>query len=216
MCLTALSLVGLSSVLALQSDDDSATGKEAVSLFELCVGISLIILGQVVCASQYVLEEWLLSPPNTADPLLIVGLEGFWGGLVMLACVLPMCQFVLPGKDVGGVYENSYASVAAIEGNSLVQKCIGVFLCFVFTRLFYCDFCVPISISRFSNSTMYFSRTPRCKPFEMLISAIVREPVHGCSRMRACPGVPNKKPVDFVERRVKGRGAHEELSRLVN
>merc|ERR1719158_951005 len=65
----------------------------------------LIIIGQVVCATQYVVEEHLLKPPNTAAPLVLVGLEGVWGSLVMICAILPLFQF-LPGNDVDNRYEH--------------------------------------------------------------------------------------------------------------
>lgn len=135
LCLIALAIVGLSSVWAEQdkvvdtidqqkhpktiSDvvnpaPTNGAGAIALQVFGIC----MIILGQVVCASQYVIEEFLLRPPFVAPPMVLVGLEGFWGLIVMVLFVMPGAQLFISGDDVGGVYENSSDSVYKIENSS--------------------------------------------------------------------------------------------------
>lgn len=114
---TALALVGLSSVWS--REDKAEQGSRVCTLAMHLVGIGLIIIGQVVCATQYVVEEHLLKPPNTAAPLVLVGLEGVWGSLVMICAILPLFQF-LPGNDVDNRYENTLDTLVKVENSPLL------------------------------------------------------------------------------------------------
>ena len=111
LCVIALTLVGISSVMAIEEQP------VVVSFWQAMFGIGIVVLGQVVCASQYVLEEFLLKPPNDVSAMAMVGMEGLWGTVLMGALILPLFQYVVPGSDVGGVYENTSDAIAMI-GNS--------------------------------------------------------------------------------------------------
>eukprot|EP00397_Hematodinium_sp_SG-2012_P017606 GEMP01018012.1.p1 GENE.GEMP01018012.1~~GEMP01018012.1.p1 ORF type:complete len:402 (+),score=61.52 GEMP01018012.1:150-1355(+) len=119
----ALAIVGISSVWSRTAK--AAQGGHVAPLWEQLLGIAVIIAGQTICASQYVVEEYLLKPPNTAQPLVLVGLEGIWGILVMMAIVLPIFQY-LPGNDVGGTYENTIDSVVKISENPALMMILSV------------------------------------------------------------------------------------------
>jgi len=58
-----------------------SSSSEEVSTTEEVTGIILVVAAQVVQASQIVIEEHLMAGVNL-HPILIVGLEGLWGGLV--------------------------------------------------------------------------------------------------------------------------------------
>lgn len=49
----------------------------------------------VIIGAQYVFEERVMSF-NAAPPLVVVGMEGVWGGLFMPLIVLPLAYY-LPG-----------------------------------------------------------------------------------------------------------------------
>ena len=123
LCMIALILVGISSVMSVDEQP------VVVSLWEALFGITIVVLGQVICASQYVVEEYLLKPPNDVAPMAMVGMEGVWGSLLMAGLILPVFQFVIPGSDVGKVYENSTDALAMI-GNSLSLQTL-ITVCFV-------------------------------------------------------------------------------------
>lgn len=127
----ALSLVGFSSILS--TTDDQAQGSSSGTLWTQLLGISVVIAGQVICASQYVVEEHLLKPPNTASPLVLVGLEGAWGMIVMVGIILPLFQF-LPGADTENRYENTLDSFVKLSNSSFL--CILTVTCF-FSVLIY-------------------------------------------------------------------------------
>ena len=115
MCVVALSLVGVSSVMTI--DDQPVV----VSYWESVFGIVIVVLGQVVCASQYVLEEFLLKPPNDVSAMAMVGMEGLWGSALMTGIFLPLFQSVIKGADVGGVYENTSDTLEMITNSSSLQ-----------------------------------------------------------------------------------------------
>lgn len=87
-----LCLVGLACVSA-----DSSGGSETHTAGEEIFGLTLIVLSQLIQASQIVIEQYLLHDCTMA-PALIVGTEGFWGTVVMIFFVLPIFQ-VIPGCE---------------------------------------------------------------------------------------------------------------------
>eukprot|EP01105_Mastigella_eilhardi_P006766 TRINITY_DN18307_c0_g1_i1.p1 TRINITY_DN18307_c0_g1~~TRINITY_DN18307_c0_g1_i1.p1 ORF type:complete len:440 (+),score=143.87 TRINITY_DN18307_c0_g1_i1:84-1403(+) len=62
------------------SFSSSSTGSEEVTMTEEISGILLVVFAQVIQASQIVIEQHLLENVDL-NPILIVGLEGFWGGI---------------------------------------------------------------------------------------------------------------------------------------
>ena len=56
-------------------------------------------------AAQITFEDFFLSSMDIA-PLKIVGFEGLWGSLAMVAVLLPLVQH-LPGAEGGGLHEDS-------------------------------------------------------------------------------------------------------------
>eukprot|EP00164_Ancoracysta_twista_P002055 GFYU01002707.1.p1 GENE.GFYU01002707.1~~GFYU01002707.1.p1 ORF type:complete len:403 (-),score=130.55 GFYU01002707.1:286-1494(-) len=116
-----LALVGTSSLMTPQDSDSDVSGGGMV------LGIILIIGGQICSATQMVVEEFFLSKRDI-PPLQVVGTEGMWGTLMMIAIVLPILSAV-PGDDHGS-YENAMDALAMI-GNS------GSLLFFVF--LYWCS-----------------------------------------------------------------------------
>ena len=76
-----VALVGYVSIMA---KDPDAKSVEATSV----TGILLLLLAQCFTGGQFVSEEKLLSG-TPLDPLLVVGLEVFWGCLVF-AILLPV------------------------------------------------------------------------------------------------------------------------------
>ncbi|GAB1227874.1 hypothetical protein ENUP19_0361G0053 [Entamoeba nuttalli] len=80
--------------------------KGSVELYLEIIGICLVIAAQVIQASQIVIEEFLLKDANT-DPILIVGLEGMWGGLICSGICLTIVQYIIPSNAGNGVYEST-------------------------------------------------------------------------------------------------------------
>jgi len=80
----------------------------------LVLGICLIVTGQFFNAVQMVLEEAFLKKRNF-EPLQVVGMEGLWGLILMIAIILPAMYFI-PGKNEGS-YENSWDAMLMISRN---------------------------------------------------------------------------------------------------
>jgi hypothetical protein len=120
MCVLALCMVGISSVMTIDAQP------VVVSFWESLFGISIVVLGQIVCASQYVLEEFLLKPPNDVSAMAMVGMEGLWGTGMMALVILPLFQFFIKGADVGGVYENTSDTLAMISSSSSLDILLAI------------------------------------------------------------------------------------------
>lgn len=73
-----VALVGYVSIMAKGGSSDSTS----------ITGIVFLLLAQCFTGGQFVSEEKLLSG-TSLDPLLVVGLEGFWG-CVVFAILLPI------------------------------------------------------------------------------------------------------------------------------
>jgi heme A synthase len=87
---SAVSMVGLvgiaiSNKLAKENPDDADADSTTKPL-----GIIFLLISQCFTGAQFVVEEKLLSG-YYLDPLLVVGLEGFWGCLIY-AIILPCFQ----------------------------------------------------------------------------------------------------------------------------
>lgn len=77
-------------------------------------------------ATQLVIEEKVMAGDDT-PPLVVVGMEGFWGSLIMLCVIYPIA-YMLPGNDHGS-YENLYESLIGIWNNTeLFHVSIGYLL----------------------------------------------------------------------------------------
>lgn len=126
LCVVALMMVGISSVMTIDAQP------MVVSYWESLFGIAIVVLGQIVCASQYVLEEFLLKPPNDVSALAMVGMEGLWGTGMMTLVILPLFQFGFKGEDVGGVYENTADTVAMIWSCSSLEILLAISFVSVF------------------------------------------------------------------------------------
>ncbi|KAF4687771.1 hypothetical protein FOZ62_004224 [Perkinsus olseni] len=151
LCLIALVLVGVSSL----SSREQQT--QVVSLPLMLLGIFIIVAGQVVCAAQYVLEEFLLKPPNDVAPMALVGLEGFWGTLLMCLVFVPALQN-LPGSDTGKVMENTEDSFVMLSNSPLLLTCT---LGFIISILVFniCGVMVTAEASAMHHTFLDASRT---------------------------------------------------------
>ncbi|KAH7821527.1 putative Integral membrane protein [Monocercomonoides exilis] len=101
LCCTALVLVGIASIIGGEDDEDS----EYKGWGYQFMGCMFVIGSQVIQAIQIVVEELLLSDLSQ-PPLVVVGMEGFWGMLLSIFCFIPIFHFI-PGKD-NGRYENTH------------------------------------------------------------------------------------------------------------
>ncbi|XP_065058715.1 solute carrier family 35 member F6-like [Rhopilema esculentum] len=101
-----LLLVGLSTILR---------QNHTVSQWHTILGVILIVSSQIVSATQMVIEETFLKKRNF-HPLHVVGMEGFYGIIFMVALVLPVVYFI-PGNQHHNSYENSIDALIMIRNN---------------------------------------------------------------------------------------------------
>jgi len=131
LCVLGVTLVGLANVLGISgnSSDDTSSGSADAS--RLLLGMSLVILGQVVQAAQIIAEEWLMKDVDL-PPMQIIGLEGFWGILMMLLIVYPVL-YIVPGSDHGHV-EDPFDTLAMLANRPqlLAMVCLYLFSCGTF------------------------------------------------------------------------------------
>ena len=82
------------------------------------VGIMFLMGSCLVASLQYVFEEKVMSDDG-AHPLVVVGLEGFWGIVLFVTVVFPWA-YILPGADVGSL-ENAYDSYIMASNSPQIQ-----------------------------------------------------------------------------------------------
>ncbi|XP_064622431.1 solute carrier family 35 member F6-like [Lineus longissimus] len=129
-----LVLVGISSVF--KGESSKGSGSEAL------LGIALILGGQVISASQMIVEEMFLKKRNY-HPLQVVGMEGTYGFLIMAAAVLPAMYFI-PGPQLNNSYENSLDALYQIgKSPRLLIFC----LLYLFSIAFYNYFGLAVTKS---------------------------------------------------------------------
>lgn len=112
-----VTLVGVSSLFAPSGD---TTKKGSVGL-----GIVLIVLSQIMSATQMVVEEVFVKG-RELPPEFVVGCEGMFGMLVMLCVVLPTV-YHLPGADGQGVHENAIDAAAMVAHSRTLLLLVGAY-----------------------------------------------------------------------------------------
>lgn len=117
-------LVGSTAVLNSQSADHKS------SPYESMLGVGLVMLGAFVQALQFVFEEKVMNMDIPAPPLLLVGMEGFWGSILCLFVVYPIV-YMIPGEDHGS-YEDPYNTWYMFLNNSNVQWAFVVYFVTIF------------------------------------------------------------------------------------
>jgi drug/metabolite transporter (DMT)-like permease len=126
VCVIGVICVGIASILSREDQTQSTSFTECI------VGIVFVLSGQVLCAAQYVCEEFFLQSEKIS-PVGMVGIEGFWGVLLMSCVVLPLLSN-LPGNDIGGVLENTTDSLVKISNSTNLQFALIIyfFTCLLF------------------------------------------------------------------------------------
>lgn len=90
-----LVLVGLASILKKKPDD----GDNGQSIQTTLIGIMFIVVGQLLSASQMVLQELFMGKNKNIHPMQVVGTEGLFGLLTMSVIFLPAFYFIpCPGS----------------------------------------------------------------------------------------------------------------------
>lgn len=113
--------VFLVSATALQSDSSGSAGTEGpVSWKEPLMGVAWVLAGAIVQSLQFVFEETVMTMEGVpSPPLLLIGMEGFWGTFFCVAVLYPLA-YITPGSDHGS-FENFENTVYMLRNSSTLQ-----------------------------------------------------------------------------------------------
>lgn len=120
LCVVGVTLVGLANVLG-----GAGEGQGGGDSGDLVLGMSLVVLGQVVQAAQVIAEEYLMKGVDL-PAMQIIGLEGFWGALMMFLVVYP-ALYALPGEDNGHA-EDPFDTFAMLQNSTPLLAMVVVYL----------------------------------------------------------------------------------------
>jgi len=124
LAVTGITAVGAANVLSSSTPED-----KAAQMF----GVIVIVLGQLLQASQIVLEDFLLSNLKMTS-MKVVAYEGLFGMLHCLLWVLPILQ-ILPGNNNGSVEDSleswhmvthSWKVIAVVATDMSLMLCYNV------------------------------------------------------------------------------------------
>merc|ERR1719343_143516 len=156
---TAILAEGGSSDVAAEIDDDAETNSNAL------FGVCMVLLGAFVQALQYVFEEKVMAMDIPAPPLLLIGMEGFWGTVFCLLVAYPVVYY-LPGDDHGS-YEDPWNTWYMIANNTTIQIAFGVYF---FSIFFYNFFAVLVT---FLLNSVWHAILDNFRPITVWIADLV-------------------------------------------
>lgn len=119
-------------VTAMMSGSDSSV-EENSEFNSPLTGVILILCGAFVQSLQYAFEEKMMTDDDTAiPPLLLIGMEGFWGTILCVFLLYP-AAYAIKGPD-HGCFENPFNTWYMIQNSAHIQA---VFLLYFFSVLQY-------------------------------------------------------------------------------
>ncbi|KAG5178524.1 hypothetical protein JKP88DRAFT_269098 [Tribonema minus] len=129
--IVAMVLVSLTNFIAPEDAQPDGANNPALGVF-------FILLSCVVQGSQYIFEEKVMAVDD-APPLVVIGMEGLWGSVIMLA-LFPILYYT-PGADKGSI-ENTWDSIDMVRNSAPIQTLLAIF--FV-TVTMYNIFCIYVT-----------------------------------------------------------------------
>ncbi|KAL9185690.1 hypothetical protein ACHAXT_003467 [Thalassiosira profunda] len=131
-------VVGATALLASRGERDGGNGN--VTAEQTFAGVCLMMMGAFVQAVQFVFEEHVMKMDVPAPPLLLIGMEGFWGTVLGILVMYPI-GYYLPGDDHGS-YEDPFNTWAMLMNSRNIQV---AFVIYFFTIFFYNLFAVLVT-----------------------------------------------------------------------
>ncbi|KAH0793158.1 putative integral membrane protein [Histomonas meleagridis] len=122
----ALTIVGIACVMS------TGAGVAGVSQSKTIMAIFLVIVAQLIQATQLVIEDFILHDCDT-HPLQLVGLKGTWGFIFCTSIAMPTVQF-LGGDEGNGVHEDIVDTFTMIGNNTFILTFVVLYCLFI---LFY-------------------------------------------------------------------------------
>jgi len=84
-------IVGSTALLASSSSAGKGGGSDDnVTASQTLMGVCLMMTGAFVQAVQFVFEEHVMKMDVPAPPLLLIGMEGFWGTVLSICVMYPI------------------------------------------------------------------------------------------------------------------------------
>ena len=123
LTIAGVTLVGMSSIMGAKADTSASKSSKGTNMVFL--GNIMVILSQLMSATQMVVEEKFLKG-RKLPPEFVVGCEGMFGMLIMLAIILPTVSH-LDGLDGGGVHEDPIDAVHLIGSNGKLFALVGAY-----------------------------------------------------------------------------------------
>lgn len=124
--LGSLVIIGFATNIASKDMQKAGNPVKEAPWSEQAFGMCLCIAARAVNSIQYILEEKIMGD-CTLHPLQVVGTEGVYG-LFMTACVIMPILAIIPGHDVGGVFENTGDSIAMVRNNGTLDVVLFMYL----------------------------------------------------------------------------------------
>jgi len=125
--LWSLLIIGYAANLAANDMANSGmVGPTEASPSDQVFGMCLCVLARFVNSIQYVLEEKVMGDSGL-HPLQVVGTEGIYGLMLTVAVIMPILA-VIPGHDVGGVYEDTIDSFRMAMRNRTLDVVLFMYL----------------------------------------------------------------------------------------
>lgn len=115
----SIALVGMSA----SSGDGGADAEGAKS--NPLLGIAFILSGSNVQALQYCFEEKVMGDDVGVPPLLVIGMEGFWG-------LMATTFVVFPGLMISGVCNVPYDMYVLLSNSSQIRSMFAAYCMFIF------------------------------------------------------------------------------------
>eukprot|EP00584_Thalassiosira_punctigera_P007795 CAMPEP_0172532542 /NCGR_PEP_ID=MMETSP1067-20121228/5560_1 /TAXON_ID=265564 ORGANISM="Thalassiosira punctigera, Strain Tpunct2005C2" /NCGR_SAMPLE_ID=MMETSP1067 /ASSEMBLY_ACC=CAM_ASM_000444 /LENGTH=481 /DNA_ID=CAMNT_0013317073 /DNA_START=144 /DNA_END=1589 /DNA_ORIENTATION=+ len=133
-------IVGATALLASSSSDEDGDNPKGATPSQTFLGVCLMMAGAFVQAVQFVFEEHVMKMDVPAPPLLLIGMEGFWGTVLGIVIMYPIGYF-MPGDDHGS-YEDPFNTWAMLVNSRNIQL---AFVIYFFTIFFYNLFAVLVT-----------------------------------------------------------------------
>jgi hypothetical protein len=127
------------------------------------LGVAFMLVGTLVQAMQFVLEEKVMVHDDVkVPPLLLFGMEGVWGFFFSLFLLYPV-GYLLPGHDHGH-YEDHYNTLVMLYNTPSLQIFVALYVFFIFGYNF---FAVLVT---FSLSSIWHSILDNWRPLTVWLT----------------------------------------------
>ncbi|KAJ2712242.1 hypothetical protein H4R19_002855 [Coemansia spiralis] len=147
MVVVGVTIVGLSNIISPPASIRELPGTEAAdhAAFKAVLGVALVLGAQVFTATQFVVEEKILSRYHLT-PLRAVGLEGSFGAATVMAAI-PVLHFAIGRTHPGGYFDAPSGLAQIIDNPSVWQTSLYIMVSIALFNYF------GLSVTRYLSAT---------------------------------------------------------------